>query len=92
MSRIGSICFHCSEVTYNITHEEVAYGMINGLVPTCPICDKQVFLFTDPQQIADQQFWGEDDDGNEVKISVIAIVEDEQGGFQINMRAERVKE
>jgi len=92
MSKIGSICFQCEEVCYQITHEEVAHGMINGLVPMCPTCDNQVFLFTNPQQIANQQFWGEDDDGNVLKISVIAILEDEEGGFQMHMSAEKVKQ
>ena len=92
MSKIGSICFQCEEVSYAITHEEVAHGMINGLVPTCPKCDNQVFLFTNPQQIANQEFWGEDDDGNKLKISVIAIIEEEDGGFRMQMSAEKVVE
>ena len=92
MSRLGSICFECQEVCYAISHEEVAYGFINGLVPTCPICDGTVYLFTNPQQIANQEFWGEDDEGNKLKITVIAIIEDEDGGFQMQMRAKRVVE
>jgi len=92
MSKIGSICFQCEEVCYQITHEEVALGFINGLVPTCPVCDTQVFLFDNPQQIANQQFWGEDDDGNKLEISVIAVMEDDKGNFELKMSAKKVVE
>jgi hypothetical protein len=92
MSKIGSICFQCEEVCYQITHEEVAHAFINGLVPTCPVCDTRVFLFDNPQQIANQQFWGEDDDGNKLEISVIAVMEDDKGNFELKMSAKKVVE
>lgn len=92
MSKIGSICFQCCEVFYGMTDEEVAHGFINGLIPTCPTCDTHVFLFTDPQQIANQQFWGEDDDGNKLEISVIAVMQDDRGNFELKMSARKVVE
>lgn len=92
MSKIGSICFNCCTVDYSTTHEEVAYGFINNLTPLCPHCDTQVFLFTDPQQIANHTFRGVDDDGEEMEISVIAIMQDDEGNFEIKMSAKKVVE
>ena len=91
MSKIGAVCFNCQTVNYDMTESEVAHGMINGLTPVCPSCEEQVYLFNDPQQLADQEFWGEDDDGNIFKIQIICIVEDDEG-FQLQMSAQKVEE
>ena len=91
MSKIGALCFNCQTVNYDMTESEVAHGMINGLTPVCPTCQEQVYLFNDPQKLANQEFWGEDEGGNKFKIQIVCMVEDDNG-FTLQMCAEKVVE